>query len=496
VTAAVGWLVGRIDEWVVRLPAAGSGLLLAALIGVWASRWYGNAVGLCAALIQATSVYVIMQARLGEVDMLLCLLTTLALFLVAEQPSEETWWRAFLRSIGIYLLLGLAVLAKGPIGPVLVVLTAVSYLGIQQRFRSLGFLLNPVGLAVFLALAGVWPWLVARRLPEALAIWHAEWINRGFESAGDREPRWFYVVTVPWFMLPWTPCVIAAAWRSWQQAWQGGDPRERFVWVWFLSQTVLLSLAAGKHKHYILPALPALSLLAGQGLHRCLIICRERQQPFLATRSQVAIALALSLGLLAGLGVLSTQLATEWRRPVQAATLVAVFCTLVVIWLLHKAWLRSAGCVLLGLFLAWYLLYVLWLLPSRDHRRPAIWFAHAVRAQLPAPHEVCVYGLGESPLVFYLADPVSREDSPEGLRSRLGHAGSLHIVTRRGLIQELAPIGRLRLVKAMHFPPSADTARTPQLVLVELTTGTMTGKSDHQYPGNLAHTAAAHHPED
>ena len=89
VAATSAVVFGEVSEWSVRIPSAVSALVLAGLIGIWAGRWYGREAGLAAGLAQATSVWTIIYGRKAEVDMLLCLLITLALFLLAENRADE-----------------------------------------------------------------------------------------------------------------------------------------------------------------------------------------------------------------------------------------------------------------------------------------------------------------------------------------------------------------------------------------------------------------------
>src|SRR5262245_56538805 len=57
VVAALGRLLGEIDELVARLPSALAGVLLLVLIRCWADRWFGRSAGLWAALVQLTSIH-------------------------------------------------------------------------------------------------------------------------------------------------------------------------------------------------------------------------------------------------------------------------------------------------------------------------------------------------------------------------------------------------------------------------------------------------------
>ena len=68
------------------------------------TRWYGRRVGLLSGFIQLTPFYVLMQARLAEADMLLCLWVTMAMVLFCGRPSRACLPTAPAAAYGVGLL--------------------------------------------------------------------------------------------------------------------------------------------------------------------------------------------------------------------------------------------------------------------------------------------------------------------------------------------------------------------------------------------------------
>jgi len=102
-------------EWAARLPSALFSALVALIIAGLAARRHGLAVGALAGLIQSTCVYVLIQGRLAEADMLLALTVTAAMAAFALGVLDEQEGRARRRWILAYFgSAGLAFLAKGP----------------------------------------------------------------------------------------------------------------------------------------------------------------------------------------------------------------------------------------------------------------------------------------------------------------------------------------------------------------------------------------------
>ncbi len=221
-------LFGELNEWTARVPAAIAAVLLTLLVGWQAGRWYGPVAGIAAAAVQITSVYMIIFSRKAEVDMLLVLLTTAAMFLIIGQSPEESRRRTFARWAGIHALLAIAWMGKFHYGPAMVLAPVVVFFVVERRFRDFFSPLmfgNPLGLCFSAAAVLVWPMLLLQQVPDAWEIWHRETLGRAVGSLGH-QPFWFYGPHLLWMTLPWTPLVAFALPGSWQRAFpRGGTVR-------------------------------------------------------------------------------------------------------------------------------------------------------------------------------------------------------------------------------------------------------------------------------
>lgn len=473
VVAASATLCGELNEWSGRLPAALSALALSILMGVWAGRWYGPAAGFAAVVVQLTSVYVLIFARKAEVDMLLCLLTTSALFLVANQQADESSRRTFMRWVGIYCLLSIAWLAKFHFGPAMVLAPTVLYFGIQRRLRSLRHLANPIGLIFVAASVLIWPYLVLNRIPEAWNVWQSETIGRAVGNLGH-QPIWYYVPHLAMLSLPWLPFALAAVPASWQRAWKQRDARERFLWIWFLTQLAIVTVSANKHQHYLNAALPMLTLLAAQSW--VVLIKRVRQRKQLI---DVRWAVGLTAGCLIAVVVASSILVHKWPHLIAPALAVSATVGLGgcgVVWLLWRQQAVAAGCAALLVFLSAYVGATGWIVPQRDHRLAATRFASAVRREVSPDQKICVYRMGTTSLLYYLRHPVFRVESESELKTMLDRQGRLLLVTDQERASELPALGRILARKTMRYDASLPQPKHPPLVLVELTKSGPGGK--------------------
>lgn len=268
--AALGSVTGEVSEGVARAPSALAGMLVALGVAALAAVRFGDAVGLLAGLVQATTLWTLVRGRLAEADMLLaCLVTwTVVAFdrLRDEVDGPRPWRWAFFTG------LGLTALAKGiGFGAALVAAVVVLVLVWERdraTLRKLGFL-KGWGLAGTLALT--WPILVMVRHPEVLTLWTLHITDRLAaepEHFAGGSPWWAYGPALLGQALPWTPLALAGAWRSLRRAVDPPGGTDRLLWAWAVAPVALLSLATVKNGHYVIYALPPWSIWAALSLAR------------------------------------------------------------------------------------------------------------------------------------------------------------------------------------------------------------------------------------
>jgi 4-amino-4-deoxy-L-arabinose transferase-like glycosyltransferase len=291
----VGGPANRI--WPYRLPSLISALLALAFLLRLGERLFDLRIGLIAALLLAASLLLGVEARIATTDAAL-LATSLASFDVlaaAYLGTAKRWsWIQF------WVALGLGILVKGPVLPLILLSTVVTLAVADRRFRWLGALRAPLGVPLLLLIVG--PWLIAIARASHGAFF-AESLGHDFgaklldveESHG--APPGYYAVTL-WLTF-WPGALLATAalpgiWRERRTS------RFRFLLAWLVPAWILLELIPTKLPHYVLPLYPALALLTAavfadpgrplaEGWPRLWVVAGR------------AVWLALGLGLPAGL---------------------------------------------------------------------------------------------------------------------------------------------------------------------------------------------------
>ncbi len=254
------------NEFSARLPTAICGVLISLLVFAVARRLAGEAAGLYAAVVYATTAFGLGMGRLAHPESLLSLGVTGAVVCF-----YLGWREGFGRRrpiILFWLFAGLGFFGKGPHGILLPLITAGIFLLVRRDPRALGRLM--IGRGLLIALFPVVAWggitlLIAG--PDAGRLWIDETIGRiSGRMNFHPEPVWFFGKILPAALAPWTlflPLVIAVYRRK-------TDPPAGglFLLIWAAVPFVFFSLAVNKVAAYMLTAIPPLAAATGIALSR------------------------------------------------------------------------------------------------------------------------------------------------------------------------------------------------------------------------------------
>lgn len=468
VNAASAGIWGELNEWTARTPQAISALLLALLVGVWGTKWYGKNVGLAAAMVQVSSLYVLDYGRKAEIDMTLCLLTTFAMYLIATSKPKATWLESFARSTLIYTVLSVTFLAKFHYGPAMVILPTVVYFAIQKRYSDYLKMINPLGIIIAAAAILIWPYLLWKQVPGAWEVWRTETVGRAVGEMRS-HPVWFYLPHILGLMFPWTLFVVLAWPQSWKKAWKEGDAQERFLWVWFFVQLAILSLQDNKHKHYLMSTLPMFALMAGTQLARYREYLawstrffshwRALFFGFLTTGTSVAIAFVIS---------------EKWPHLQSAGILIGTVLGVGMITSLALSHLQKGTASLTSLALTTLVVFGvinLQVIPGRDHQAPTARFAGEVREAAGEMQKIMTFNMGErDPFLFYLGRNVQRLETQSEIKENVDKRGKIQMFAFQSDLETLKGLADLRVLQTMKLKPNEVPPKHPLLMWVELGT--------------------------
>jgi 4-amino-4-deoxy-L-arabinose transferase-like glycosyltransferase len=270
-----------VHGWAARLPSTSFGLALVLLIFLHMRRFrLGGHIH--AALITVSCAAIIGFARGASTDMQMA--APVCIGLLGWYAWYETGSKFWL--FDLYFFVGAGTLAKGPIAPAIALATILLFAGLRAEWSVIRRSFWWPGMLLYLAI--VLPWFIAvqKRNPDFLRVFFLQHNLERF--ATDRfhhhQPVWYYVPVLVLGLVPWTVLSGAAfvdavrgavaEWRVRRDAnrylWlpRTGDAFPEFLVLWALVPFVFFSFSGSKLPGYILPSIPAVTILTGDYLNR------------------------------------------------------------------------------------------------------------------------------------------------------------------------------------------------------------------------------------
>ena len=259
---------GRVDEARARMPSLVAGAALSALVMDWAAADLGTAGGWLAFFFLLGTYGFAARATLALTDILMTFFLMAEWRIIRPQLDGAVSWP---RTACAGLILGLGILAKGPVIAVLIALAAFLCLVMART--------NPLRLAargwpwawfaIALAVAAAWyvPAFIAGRANDWGGVFVDEnfghFLPAGMGGTGEAaRPIYYIVMRLLGGMMPLSflvPALVLAF------AFGAFAPPVRRAMLYQLAMSlavvVLFSAASAKRDDYILPAIPPLAML-------------------------------------------------------------------------------------------------------------------------------------------------------------------------------------------------------------------------------------------
>jgi len=414
-----------LGTWAARLPSALATVAVMQTLVHTLLRWpqarrRPGLTALSAALAFALSPLVLIWGRIAVSDALFsgCLAISLLLCWSSYATGGRRWWAA-------WLLLGLAVLAKGPVAVVLLALTLLGFGWLQRDLPGVAASVQPLRGALITALVAG-PWYGLALLREGEPFWRSFFGYHNLQRFSSvvnnhQAPWWFFGLILVLASLPATPLLVLGLVR----ALRGPVPPpaqslQRFAACWLLAVLLFFTAAATKLPSYWLPATPAAGLL---------IALAAQRGAWLAWRLLLLLAglLALVLALAPRwvpaivtpeMPTLPQELLASGRLPLAAACF-----ALAALLGLVAGWRRGNPAALLAVQLPLVAFVLAVLLPlvklgDRLRAEPVRRLAVSAQRQSPmaAPSHLAMVGMLKPSLHFYGRRVVVYEEAgPRGL---------------------------------------------------------------------------------
>jgi len=419
---------GRI--WIYRLPSLVGGYLSLIFLYASARSFAGRKTALLASALLGTTLLLTAESDIATTDAAL-----LATVIAAQGAMMGAYLaaRAGARPALPLMLAGWAAMGIGVLlkGPVIVAVLGVTAAGLSLWDRDWRWLLGTRPLSgMALAALLVAPWAIAIGLASHGAFYQqslghdfAAKILGGEESHGAPPGYYLALASITFWpatllLLPAIGCAMA----------RRGEPVYRYLLAWSGAVWLMFELVPTKLPHYILPAYPALALLASlwasQGM-------TSQKQPVLHALALAQFAVG-TVALAATCVFLPAHFGGMLRWDGVAGMAIAlVFASAAAVSLLRRSGFVAAGFATAAA-LAFYLVLAFCIAPELSH----IWLSPRVsnlveRIRRPDDPPIVIAGYVEPSLVFLLGSDTRIEEGRAA--GRLSAAqGGLALVEQRG----------------------------------------------------------------
>jgi 4-amino-4-deoxy-L-arabinose transferase-like glycosyltransferase len=399
--------------WAYRLPSVLGGLLAVLLTFHFGQALFGRPAALMGAALLAASFILVSEAHQAKTD---------AMLLACIVAAQGVLGRFYMAGKGIgqrpnngeillfWLAMGVGILIKGPIMPLISLLT-IAALWIADR--KIGWLhgIRPI-VGMIIAAAIVAPWVAA-----VSSATEGQFIGQAVKSdllpklLGSQEshgalPGYFLLLAIG-TMWPASLFAVPGLVRAVKNRHAAGL---RFCLAWIVPAWILFEIVPTKLPHYVMPTYPALALLAGIAIAADDLDFRSRWFKVFAllwTLVGVAVAVVVVIApMRLGNGL------TALSLPAAAAALTTGF--LPAILALRGRLQAAVATAVVGAMLTYASIFT-GVLPHLDR----IWLSRTIAAALPPDTPVVLSGFTEPSLVFLLGTDTRLAD---------GHSAALYLL--------------------------------------------------------------------
>jgi 4-amino-4-deoxy-L-arabinose transferase-like glycosyltransferase len=377
------WVLGALFKltdsvrWTFLLPAVLAGIATLLMVYDLAARLWNRRIGLCAAITLLTCYQFWRLETSANIDGFLLAWTTLGLYGFARYlllGRERMWFFTAIAAVAI------GILSKG-VG-FLPLLIFIPYAVLRRRDAR--FVAVPIGqwawgtaLLLILLLCWLVPLLIPAQTDVEIKNYLDEILfhqtaNRYTKAWQHREPVWFFLQEIP---KSWAPLSIFLPWivPLWWRRLRRFDARYVLLVGWAGLVLIFFSLSSGKRELYILPALPAVAIVAAPAL---LMLLRQRiWQRVINVAAVLLIAATSATGIIRLRNLLPKSPLAEWPQSTGIVLLVAALTSLSIFILLRR---QHAALRWLAVYAVTIMFYLHGLIPLTDAKESG----HAAMTEL------------------------------------------------------------------------------------------------------------------
>jgi 4-amino-4-deoxy-L-arabinose transferase-like glycosyltransferase len=269
--AMLSYSIFGVSDWAARVPSAVDATLLVLAVYFFL-RKLAKGAELDGALMTASAAGVVGFARAASTDMPLA-----ATFGIAMLAWYAWYGEGAQKYLAVfYVFLGLGTLAKGPVAPFLAAVIIVLFVAAKREWILVVRTLWLPGIVLFCAVALPWYVAVQLRNPQFFREFILQHNLARFSSNlyHHQQPFWYYIPVLLLGLIPWAVFVLSALLSSLRGWWKNRvelneeTSLDLFLMLWLIFPVVFFSLSQSKLPGYIIPAIPAGTVLLARYVRR------------------------------------------------------------------------------------------------------------------------------------------------------------------------------------------------------------------------------------
>ncbi len=437
----VAYKVGGTNEASARFPSALCGVLLVLATFLIVKRHINLKAAWWSALALLSSLHAIVQFRLATPDPYLILFHALSIYFFFEGWHSGRWkWYA-----GMYISMGLAILAKGPVGLVLPVLSIFIFLLITRTFTWKTIVSLKAWWGLLLVAFVSLPWYIAVSI-KTNGVWTHEFffhhnLHRFSGGIGNHDgPFILSIVFILTGMLPLSIWFI----RAFKNAWVSRKENKLIVLALVSLTVVAVFYALSKTKliNYTTPSYPFFAIILGTYFSK--VISKKVKK----TNIKPELIVFTVFGIAVPLGVFFF---TKNTAPLYSITWVAWLFVVVPIGAVIALWFNTRSIEKsLSAVAATFMFtsFIFFAVPFQvmDNQSPVVKF----KAEIESFDNIVAYKTFDNAFAFYAKDRISVFKEPDELEDYLKDHEDVLIISRDKDLSYMDSIPNLTCLQKGH----------------------------------------------
>jgi 4-amino-4-deoxy-L-arabinose transferase-like glycosyltransferase len=436
--ASVAKVTGKVDEFSTRLPSACFAVISVMAILYFVSQWLSIEIAALSAAVWVSTLAFVRYSHDGRPEMALCSLVTISMLSFYSAMQTQSKRHRILYMLVFWLSFALAMLAKGPAPFAFVLPPLFFYFLIFRQWKRMKDTLPVIGLILFLLIILPWPVIVAAKVPGGWAFWKREFVDRFMgDYRSGYKPFWYYLPIIFLFAAPFSafvPYAVAAPFRS---IWEKKRPVMWYLWLWFVVQIAVMTVSGGKRQHYILPAFPAFSILAGICLYDMIFelkVFKPKEVKILFVGHIIAVV-AASAGLLYRVFV---KMRSFIWPAVHVVMMLYIVLELVIFLFLQKRKVTATTILFAG-YCAILMTAFIYFFNPLNYNNPSRSFSTAIGKIVPADRELIAYNDVSARTIHYADRSIAEIHDLTDIRSR--YEKGVWVIATGGDYEEMMKTG-------------------------------------------------------